>query len=176
MAPDDVYSVLGTPEGVDRAFAKLDTIKNDIIWWKSGAQPPQLLASGEVVMTSAYNGRLDAANLNDKRNFGIQWNGALYTIDSWVILKDSPNKEARLRVHRLRRQAGDPGEASDAIAYGVTAKAATPLIDKKRLGDLPTAPENIKNAVQISDAFWIENIDRLTERFNTLGGELTAAP
>ena len=41
----DVYKVLGTPEGVDRAFKKLDTIKKDIVWWDAGAQPPQLLAS-----------------------------------------------------------------------------------------------------------------------------------
>jgi putative spermidine/putrescine transport system substrate-binding protein len=34
------------------------------------------------------------------------------------------------------------------------------------LKDLPTAPDNIKNAVEINVAFWLENIDRLTERFN----------
>ena len=62
VAPAEVYEVLRTPEGVDRAFAKLDEIKDDIIWWEAGAQPPQLLASGEVVMTSAYNGRISAAN------------------------------------------------------------------------------------------------------------------
>lgn len=65
VAPADVYKVLGTDAGIDRAFKKLDTIKNDIVWWKAGAQPPQLLASGEVAMTSVYNGRIDAANKND---------------------------------------------------------------------------------------------------------------
>ena len=30
----DVYKVLATPEGVDRAFKKLDTIKKDIVWWR----------------------------------------------------------------------------------------------------------------------------------------------
>ena len=166
VAPADVYSVLKTPEGVDRAFAKLDTIKKDVVWWKAGAQAPQLLASGEVAMTSAYNGRLDAANLNDKRNFGIQWNGALYTIDSWVILKTSPNKDVAYEYLAFVGKPDLQAKLPEAIAYGVTAKEATPLIDAKRLADLPTAPDNIKNAVQISDAFWIENIDRLTERFN----------
>ena len=66
--------MLKTPAGVDRAFKKLDSIKKDLIFWKAGAQPPQLLASGEVVLTSAYNGRIDAANRDDKRNFGIVWN------------------------------------------------------------------------------------------------------
>ena len=56
--PADVYKVLATQAGVDRAFKKLDTIKKDIVWWEAGAQPPQLLASNEVVMTTAWNGRI----------------------------------------------------------------------------------------------------------------------
>ena len=59
-------TTLKTPEGVDRAFKKLDSIKGDLVWWEAGAQPPQLLGSGEVVMTSAYNGRITAAN-NDRQ-------------------------------------------------------------------------------------------------------------
>ncbi len=56
-------------------------------------------------MTSAYNGRIDAANRADKRNFGIQWNGALFTLDSWVILKTSPNKDA---AYQFLAYAGKP--------------------------------------------------------------------
>ena len=54
----EVYSVLETEEGVDRAFAMLDSIKSDVVWWEAGAQPPQLLADGEVALTTAYNGRI----------------------------------------------------------------------------------------------------------------------
>jgi hypothetical protein len=57
-----------------------------------GSQPPQLLASGEVAMTDAYNGRIAAANDKDKKNFKIVWTNNLYTIDSWVIMKGTPNK------------------------------------------------------------------------------------
>ena len=55
---DEVYDVLETEAGVRRAFAKLDTIKSQVVWWTQGAQTPQLLADGEVVMGSTYNGRL----------------------------------------------------------------------------------------------------------------------
>ena len=44
----EVYDVLSTPEGVERAFAKLDTIKSEVVWWVKGAVPVQLLADGEV--------------------------------------------------------------------------------------------------------------------------------
>ncbi len=46
VAPGDVYATLETAAGVDRAFAKLDTIKDEVVWWEAGAQPPQLLADG----------------------------------------------------------------------------------------------------------------------------------
>ena len=162
----DVYKVLATDEGVDRAFKKLDKIKNDLVWWKAGAQPPQLLASGEVAMTSVYNGRIDAANKNDKKNFGIVWDGALYTIDSWVILKGSPNKDAAYKFLDFAGKADNQAKFSETIAYGTANKGAAALLSPDVLKNLPTAPDNIKNTIEINVAFWLENIDRLTERFN----------
>ena len=58
VAKERVYEVLSTQEGLDRAFRKLDTIKDEVVWWEAGAQPPQLLADGEVVMSTAWNGRI----------------------------------------------------------------------------------------------------------------------
>ena len=52
--------MLETPAGMERALAKLDSIKDDVIWWSSGADTPQLLADGEVVLGSTYNGHLFA--------------------------------------------------------------------------------------------------------------------
>ncbi len=166
VAPKDVYKVLATDEGVERAFKKLDTIKGDIVWWKAGAQPPQLLASGEVAMTSVYNGRIDTANKNDKKNFGIVWDGALFTLDSWVILKGSPNKDAAYKFLDFAGKAENQSKLSENIAYGTSNKDAAALLAPAVLKDLPTAPDNIKNAVEINVGFWLENIDRLTERFN----------
>ena len=36
---DQVYDVLETEEGVDRALAKLGTIKDQVVWWSAGAGP-----------------------------------------------------------------------------------------------------------------------------------------
>ena len=53
----NVYKVMSTPEGIDRAFAKLDTIKDHVVFWSAGSKPLELVSSGEVVMSLAYNGR-----------------------------------------------------------------------------------------------------------------------
>jgi len=166
VAPKDVYKVLGTDDGVERAFKKLDGIKKDIVWWKAGAQPPQLLASGEVAMTSVYNGRIDAANKKENKNFGMVWNGALYTIDSWVILKGSPNTEAAYKFLDFVGKPETQAKLSENIAYGTSAKEAPKHVKPETLTDLPTAEANMADAIEINTAFWLENLDRLTERFN----------
>ncbi|MGC2857763.1 ABC transporter substrate-binding protein [Novispirillum sp. DQ9] len=165
VEPSKVYEVLATDAGVDRAFAKLETIRGDLIFWKAGAQPPQLLASKEVVMTSIYNGRVDAAN-KDGHNFGIVWDGSLYTLDSWVMLRGTPNKEQGYKFLEFASRAETQAKLPMSIAYGVPNLKAKDSIPADRLKDLPTAPENMAKAVHLSDAFWLENIDRLTQRFN----------
>ena len=61
----------GLPQGLERAFKKLDTIKGSIVWWQAGAQAPQLLADGEVAMTSAYHGRIFDAATREKQSFVV---------------------------------------------------------------------------------------------------------
>ena len=118
-------------------------------------------------MTSVYNGRIDAANKNDKKNFCMVWDGALYTLDSWVILKGSPNKDAAYRFLDFVGKAENQAKLSENIAYGTSNKDATAHLQPTVLKDLPTAPDNMKNAVEINVTFWLENIDRLTERLTS---------
>jgi putative spermidine/putrescine transport system substrate-binding protein len=166
VAPGDVYKTLATPAGVERAFNKLSLLKPSLIWWEKGSQPPQMLASGEAVMVSAYNGRIAAANTTDKKNFKMSWNGSLYTVDSWVIMKGSPNKA---QAEQFLAFVSDPQNQKNLppkIPYGITHNAATALVDKSILPDLPTNPANLKVSLYLNDRFWLENLDKLNQRFN----------
>jgi len=166
VAPKDVYRTLGTDAGVERAFRKLDQLKPNLVWWEKGSQPPQLLASGEVAMTDAYNGRLAAANAKDKKHFKIVWTNNLYTIDSWVIMKGTPNKAAAEQYLMFVNDPNNQKDLPPKIPYGVTTKASTALIDKNVLPNLATAPQNMASALPIDDKFWLENLDKLNQRFN----------
>ncbi len=166
VAPADVYKVLSTPAGVDRAFNKLSQLKPNLIWWEKGSQPPQMLASGEAAMVSAYNGRIAAANKTDKKNFKMSWPGSLYTIDSWVIMKGSPNKAKAEQFLAFVSDAQNQKNLPKYISYGVTNASATALVDKAYLPDLPTNPVHLKSALYINDKFWLENLDKLNQRFN----------
>ena len=162
----DVYKVLATPAGVDRAFKKLDTIKKDLVYWKSGAQPPQMLAAGDVVMTTAYNGRITAANDKDKKNFKMVWKDTPYTMDSWVIMKGTPNKADAEKLVEFMGRAENQAKLPKYIRYGVTNRDASKQIDPGLMGDLPTNPTNLNQAFPDNVKFWIDNIDKMTERWN----------
>ena len=166
VAPGDVYKVLRTKEGIDRAFKKLDTIKGDIQWWEAGAQPPQWLAAGDVTLTSAYNGRITAAN-KEGRNFKIGWDGQIYFIDSWIIVKGSSNMDKAYGFIQLASQPQTQANLAAEIPYGPTHVKAAEFSTPEVLAGLPTSPANLKNALGSDTQFWVENIEALNERFNT---------
>ena len=87
---DEVYEVLDTEEGLDRAFRKLDTIKDQVVWWQAGAQPPQMLADGEVLMTTAYNGRIFNAQVLENQPFVIVWDGQVLDFGQLAVLAGTP--------------------------------------------------------------------------------------
>ncbi len=162
----DVYKLLATPEGVDRAFNKLDTIKGDIVWWEAGAQAPQLLADGQVVMTSAWNGRLQKAIDDDKKPFKIVWDHQGLDWDWWSITKGTPNMDAAYRFIAYASGAAPQAEQTKYIAYGPANMDAIPNVAPATLPNLPTAPENMKTAFNVDPQFWADNGDQLKERFN----------
>jgi putative spermidine/putrescine transport system substrate-binding protein len=166
VATADVYKVLGTKEGQDRAFKKLGTIKANVVWWESGAQAPQILADGQVVMTSAWNGRLQSAIDVDKKPFKIVWDHQGLDWDWWTIVKGAPNAEAGYRFISFASAPGPQADQTKYIAYGPANKDAIPNVDGKTLPNLPTAPDNLKTAFNIDPQFWADNGDALRERFN----------
>jgi putative spermidine/putrescine transport system substrate-binding protein len=168
VAPAEVYKVLRTPEGLDRAFAKLDQLKPNILWWGSGAESVQRLAAGEVVMTTAWNGRPYLANKNDGRNFKIVWPaGGIVMMDYWVVLKGSPNLDAAYKFLNFASKPEVGAAFMKGIPYGVTTKASYDLLSDEERSGLPSSPANLANSVEMDFGFWVENLDAIQERFNT---------
>lgn len=165
VAPAQIYPVLATEAGVARAFAKLDTIRESLVWWERGSQPIQWLVSGELALSVAYNGRVAAANLDDGRDLGMVWAQNLRAQDSWVIMRGSPNRAAALDFLRFAGQARVQAGLPPRIPYGLTARGAEDGLPGALLTTLPTAAVNARTALPIDDRFWIARIDALNARF-----------
>src|SRR5574343_449651 len=160
----DVYKVLSTKEGADRAFKKLTELKANIQWWEAGAQPPQFLVAGDVVMATAFKGRIDAAQREGK-NLGITGTGGIYDLDFWVIPKGAPNKELSMKYIPLAASTDAQAEYARNISYGPTNNKALAKLDPKVLALLPTSPANSKDALQFGVKFWADQGEELEKRF-----------
>lgn len=163
----DVYTVLGTQAGVDRAFRKLDTIKKDIIWWEAGTQPAQLLASGEAVMTHSWNGRITDAYLKEKKDFAIMWDGQAYAAGFMGILKGSKN--AAIAQDYLRFASGTQPLADlvNHIAYSPVRKSSMSKISDSNPNKvwLP-GPHQPGRSFVVNTEFLADHDDDLNKRFN----------
>jgi putative spermidine/putrescine transport system substrate-binding protein len=172
VAGDQVYQTLSTKAGVDRAFKKLDTIKNDVIWWEPGSQPPQLLADGQVTMTTAYNGRIFDAQIKEGKPFAIIWDGQLQELDVLGIVKGTKNLDAAVQFVAFATDTPRLADQAKWIAYGPARKSSLPLVgtyhDKPDVDmkvHMPNAAENSANAIQIDFLWWADHQEELNQRW-----------
>ncbi len=169
---DEVYAVLRTPEGLDRAFEKLDTISDQVIWWEAGAQPPQMLADGEVVMSTAYNGRIFNAQVLEEQPFTIVWDGQLLDYGQLSIVAGTPRLEDALRFLRFATTGESLAAVARRISYGPARRSGEPLVTThlatgvEMAPHMPTSPENAAHALRNDWEFWVDNQDALNERFS----------
>ena len=142
-------------------------------WWEAGAQPPQLLADGEVAMTSAYNGRIFNAAVGEGKPFQIVWDGQTFESELYVIPKGAPNKDLALDFVAYATSTEGLRAQAQQISYGAPRKSsnAEPIIYKDGKTDMaphsPTNPDNMKNALLTSSDFWVDHDAELNERFQS---------
>ncbi|MGC9420454.1 MAG: extracellular solute-binding protein, partial [Rhodovulum sp.] len=173
VAKDDIYDVLETEEGQDRAFAKLDTIKDQVVWWSAGADTPQLLADGEVVMGSTYNGRLFSLIEEQDQPVGMLWDMQVFDLDGWII-PTGLSDEALARVKDFVYFATDTQRLADQakyISYGPARASSAPLVSQHaELGidmapHMPTDPANASNTLLYNYEWWADYRDDLDAKF-----------
>jgi putative spermidine/putrescine transport system substrate-binding protein len=165
VAPDKVYEELAKPGGVVRAFKVLDRIKDHIVWWEAGSQPPRMLDAGEVVMTSAYNGRLYDPIVKEDRPYVIVWDGQVWDFDLWAIVKGSRNLKTALDFVAFSTSTQRLADQAKYISYGPARHSSMALIGPEMKWQLPTSTENSQTAVQNDFDWWSDNQERMDRRF-----------
>ena len=175
VAKDDIYDVLATEEGQEQALAKLDTIKDDVVWWSAGADTPQLLADGEVVMGSTYNGRLFSVIEEQDQPVAMLWDMQVFDLDGWII-PEGLDDEHLARVKDFVKFATDTQRLADQakyISYGPARASSAPLVGTHaELGiemapHMPTDPENSKNTLLYNYEFWADYRDDIDAKFQS---------
>lgn len=157
VAPADVYSVLASREGIERAINKIRELRPHIeVFWSSGAQHAQLMKDGEVDMTTGWNGRFDNAAA-DGGKVAYSFNQALLDYDCFAIPKGAPNKDNAMAFLAEISKPEYQDDLPKYITYGPTNRAAyeTGEIDAATAARLPSSPENAAKQLPISLEWYI---------------------
>jgi len=168
VPPRDVYRVLGSPEGVDRAFRKLDEIKPVLRLWKSGNQGQELIVSGEVAIGTVYNSRV-IRMLDEGVPIDAIWDRAVYDVDSWVVLAGSPYIDL---AHAYLNHYVHSDKHLEVMNTTFGTKPIRKMIEEAELkyGSFRPLGRNIESALFLGSddgvEFWLNHQESLTQRWN----------
>ncbi len=163
VASPDVYKVLATREGQDRAFAKLDAIKPDLMFWRSGTQPLQLVGSSDVTYAVGYVGRTYNAT-KEGRPYPLMWNTLLYSFDSWAVVKGTPREaDAMKLIAYMTNPKPLLALSKDWPISPATAAVADDAGVRERNPGM--VANHTAEGLFIDTDFWVEHGDDLEKRF-----------
>ena len=180
VAIKDIYKVMSTDEGIDRAFAMLDKIKDHAVFWSSGAKPLELVKSGEVSMSIAYNGRIGAAVLSEGEKFVTVWDGQVLEEEWLVLMKGAPNREAALEFLVHASSPASQAEQAKYINYGPMRASAFEIMasgepwfhnGKTIMEHMPNRPEVMARSIIANPDWWADYGDSITERYTAWMGQ-----
>lgn len=145
------------PLDVERAFRKLDQLKPHISnYWHDGTEAIQLLRSGTVPISTAWNGRIFATRL-DKPPIGYSWDGGALELDWWVIPKSSQNAEPASRFVTFASSPERMAKQAAAIGYGPVNKSSLKFIESDIRRELPTDDTNFGKTFVVNADWWSEH-------------------
>lgn len=156
---DELY-----PLDVERALAKLDTIKDDLIFYNDFGECTTLVATGEAAFGNCYNGRVKIAS-EEGEPVGMTWSNQIQYADYLIIPKGSPNTDNAMKLLAYIGADENNGRLGEFIAYGPPNPNAA--IDPSVADSLPTANDmgGADAAIKIDGDWWAENLAAVNERW-----------
>ena len=179
-----IYKALNTEKGVNRAMDKIKALctdpKGGCVFWSAGAQPPELLVSGEVVMATGWNGRFFGAEVGEGAPIKQVWDGQGLDYEYFVQVKGGPNDANGMAKKALAMMTSTEMLAGSAkyIAYAPWRKSSIAIMEAgepwykdgktNMVPQMPTAPQNTKNYFLVDPVFWADNGTELGEKWEAM--------
>lgn len=166
VAPRDVYTMLATPDGLDRAFAKLEALHP--IWAHDSVGALRWVKNGQAVMATVLNGDISA-----EKDFAptVIWDHQLYELDVFAIPVGNPKKKRALDYIAFATGSEALAGMASWVSYGPARRSAFALIKPNRMTGadvrplLPTNPANFTHAFAINDSWWLTHEAAIAPRW-----------
>lgn len=152
------------PLDVDRALKKLDTIRNDIVWWTGGAQSVQLVLDGECDMGVTWHGR--AANLfkqDPNTPLGVVWKNAEVGNAPFAIVKGTKRVKAAQAALAYAYTPNNMCTLLNTLGYGVPMEESC-LTDFAKTWAVTA--DKISLILPVDNDWYLKNYVSATDKFN----------
>ncbi len=153
------------PLDLDRAFAKLDTIRDELVFYKSGDEQLQLLSSGETPLTIGWNGRIQSGQLDGLPVAG-EWNQHFQRYTQLVIPKGSKNADLAHAFLAFSLSPEPQAAITDFIAYAPVSISAASNVNSDMSPYLPSGPDVQPLGLPLDFNYYADHYGDVTNRLN----------
>ena len=174
-----VYRKLLEDGGIDRALNKIKKLCTDpnggCVFWSAGAQPPELLVAGEVVMATGWNGRFFNAEVGEGAPIKQVWDGQGLDYEYFALVKGGPNEADAKKALAMMTNTEMLAGSAKYIAYAPWRKSSLDVITAgepwykdgktEMMPQMPTAPANTKNYFLVDPFFWADYGTEIGEKW-----------
>lgn len=165
LLADGVEPATLYPLDYDRAFKKLDSIEDELVFWSSGAQQQQQMESGEVAMMFGWPGRAHGAAVNGA-SFVPVWETVVGIYDVFTVVKGSPNAQTAMEFINYAISAKPQEEFATRVPYASINLDSQEPDDELIASFAPTlAKQERFGFVDQDQQWWSENLDDVTARW-----------
>jgi len=166
----EIYNVLSTKKGQERAWAKLaEIVPHVTVWYRGGSQSAQILRDGEVDVVHMGHNRVESV-ANSGVDVAYTFQDGTMDVDCLLVPKGAPNYSNAMKLINSVLSASSQATLAKTMPLGPVNKYAfdAGVLSIEQAKNVNTHPDNYDKQLLVDPNFYIGQLDVLTERFDTL--------
>ena len=168
VAPADLI-----PIDWDGAFAKLDPIKADVVWYRGGTEMMTVMVENQAAMCLCSDARMLQAQKLEP-DVRLSYDGALRSVIFWAIPVGAPHPNAALEFLRSTLDPQRQANFTEVIGYSGVVRASYDLLPAELQTQVLVNPNNFSLTWAFTaeqDEWLAENANDASERYATWTGQ-----
>ncbi|PWB96009.1 extracellular solute-binding protein [Salinibacterium hongtaonis] len=158
VAQEDLY-----PLDLDRATAKLDSIRGDLVFYESYPEVQTLLSTGSASIAVSVTGQFTAL-INQGLDVTVQWNEAFLSPNFFVVPAKAKNPENAFEIAEWLTDGERQAVFTERTFYGPANEVTFDFLENSTAKRLPGGPGN-DGSIYFDEQFRADNLDELVGRY-----------
>ncbi|MEH1016214.1 ABC transporter substrate-binding protein [Micromonospora sp. CPCC 206060] len=142
------------PLDLGRAFAKLDTIRDDTVFFSSNGDLQNAISQGEIALGYGNLARIKSIAKSGAVPLDYTWEGAVLSVQQLVIPKGAPDQPDAFEAIKYSLKPEVQKAIMDKLGYTPSLKSVLDGLDAKTRADLPGTEETASDETFRIDVDW----------------------